>query len=259
MVVDMTVFGSYARYYDLIYKDKDYPVEVEFIESLIHQYGAGDVTTILDLGCGTGNHALLLAEKGYSVTGVDRSEDMLAIARKKATIEKITVEFVKADIRDFKLNKKFDTIIAMFAVMSYQTKNEDIEQALKTAYRHLTPGGLFIFDVWFGPAVLTERPTTRVKILENESGGRVIRIAQPELNLISQTVQVDYTTMLINGDHILEEVKESHLMRYFFHQELQYYLEKNGYVLLKICPFMELDRTVDKTCWNISVICKKGI
>lgn len=79
----MKVFGSYSNYYDLIYKDKDYSAEVYFIDSVIKKYAKGSVKTIFDLGCGTGSHAFLLAEKGYNVTGVDMSEDMLSIEKKK--------------------------------------------------------------------------------------------------------------------------------------------------------------------------------
>lgn len=76
----MTTFGNYSRYYNLLYKDKDYKGEAGFIYDLIQKYSPG-AKSILDLGCGTGRHDLLLAEKGYAITGVDMSEEMLLIAR----------------------------------------------------------------------------------------------------------------------------------------------------------------------------------
>ena len=75
----MDVFNLYARYYNLLYKEKDYAGEAEYVHKLIQKYQPG-AKSILDLGCGTGRHDILLAEKGYSVTGVDRSEEMLAVA-----------------------------------------------------------------------------------------------------------------------------------------------------------------------------------
>jgi hypothetical protein len=75
----MSVFGNYARYYDLLNKDKDYEKEADYVHGLIQRYAPGS-KTILDLGCGTGRHDFLLAEKGYSVTGIDMSEQMLSIA-----------------------------------------------------------------------------------------------------------------------------------------------------------------------------------
>src|SRR3990172_5281821 len=86
----MTVFGKYSSYYNLLYKDEDYAGEVEYIHNLIQKHSPG-AKSILDLGCGTGRHDLLLAEKGYSVTGVDQSEEMLAVAKAPATTDpKIT-------------------------------------------------------------------------------------------------------------------------------------------------------------------------
>lgn len=75
----MGVFKKYAKYYDLFNKDKDYGKEADYVHALIQKY-APDAKAILDLGCGTGQHDFFLAEKGYSVIGVDMSEEMLSIA-----------------------------------------------------------------------------------------------------------------------------------------------------------------------------------
>jgi predicted TPR repeat methyltransferase len=78
----LSVFGAYSRYYDLLYEDKDYSKEAEFVSSIIRRHAPG-ARTVLDLGCGTGIHACTLAQKGYQVTGLDRSADMLAKARER--------------------------------------------------------------------------------------------------------------------------------------------------------------------------------
>jgi ubiquinone/menaquinone biosynthesis C-methylase UbiE len=80
-------------------------------------------------------HALILAERGYQVIGIDFSKKMLKIGRSKTIGENVPVDFLQGDLRDLSLNKRFD--IAMFAVMSYQTTNEDVEDALKTVRRHI--------------------------------------------------------------------------------------------------------------------------
>ena len=76
----MPVFNAYARYYDLLYKDKDYRSEVNFVEARIREY-APSAKSLLDMGCGTGRHDIPLWEKGYAICGVDQSEQMLAMAR----------------------------------------------------------------------------------------------------------------------------------------------------------------------------------
>ena len=73
----MSVFGAYSNYYDLLYEDKNYSKEVEFVSSVIRRHAPG-AATVLDLGCGTGIHACAFAREGYQVTGLDRSADMLA-------------------------------------------------------------------------------------------------------------------------------------------------------------------------------------
>lgn len=251
----MSIFGSYSNYYDQLYNDKDYPTEVDFIESLFKQYGTGEIKTILDMGCGTGGHALLLAERGYSVTGIDMSENMLSIAKDKARKANIPVDFFEGDIREFNKNKKFDAVISMFAVMGYQTTNNDFEKALENARKQLKQSGLFIFDVWFGPAVIAQKPGDRIKIIENESE-KIIRLTRSALNIMKHIVNVSFDVMVIHEDIIKKHIKEIHEMRFFFPQEIIHYLEDSGFKVLKICPFLDLNGTVDENTWNITVIAK---
>lgn len=252
----MNVFGNYSNYYDLLYKDKDYPAEINFIDSLLKQYRIGDVKTILDVGCGTGGHALLLAEKGYIVTGVDISENMLSIAKDKSKKMKVDVDFFQADACDFNLNNKFDAIISMFAVMGYQTTNEGFESALLSVGNHLRPGGLFIFDVWFGPAVISQKPGDRIKIIENNDG-KIIRLTRSTLDIMKHTVDVNFNVMLIIDDKIHNPTEESHKMRFFFPMELELFLMNTGFQVLKMIPFMDTDGVLSEDNWDMTIVAKK--
>src|SRR5512136_1906001 len=101
----MSVFGAYSRYYNLLYKDKDYKGEADYVHRLIEKHRPG-AKSILDLGCGTGRHDLLLAEKGYAVTGVDMSEDMLGVANAGVAgraSRASTLSFQRGDIRALRL------------------------------------------------------------------------------------------------------------------------------------------------------------
>jgi len=249
----MTVFGVYASYYDALYRDKDYKAECDFLEQIFARYAGAPIRTILDLGCGTGGHALPLAKRGYLVTGIDLSGHMLERARQKAAEAGLNIQFYQGDIRNIELRRTFGAVIAMFAVISYQTTNEDLAAAFRTARRHLEPGGLFVFDCWFGPAVLGQRPTDRYKIVEI-NGERIIRFAHPTLDIMRHTVQVDYKVLRLKDDTVLDEVDESHVMRFLFPQEMAHYLGEAGFRLEKLCPFMVLDRDVTEQDWNISVV-----
>lgn len=149
-------FGDgYAGVYDWLYTDKDYAAERDLLEQLFWRHAAGKVGAILDLGCGTGGHAFPLLERGYQVVGVDRSEGMLSQAiRKLAALPPEAssgLEFLQGELQTLELDRSFDAVLMMFAVLGYQTTNAEVLAALDTARRHLTPGGLLIFDLWYGP------------------------------------------------------------------------------------------------------------
>ena len=129
-------FGStYAQAYDLLYLDKDYTAECDLIENVFHRYGDKPISRVLDLGCGTGNHAFLLASRGYEVVGIERSENMLAQAHNKLAHAptKPKLSYRAGDIRSIKLESEFDAALMMFAVLGYQLENKDVLAALKTA------------------------------------------------------------------------------------------------------------------------------
>src|SRR5437867_13266983 len=117
------LFGSeYADAYDVLYQDKDYLEESQLIDRLFQTYGNGPVRTVLDVGCGTGNHGLWLAQRGYDVVGVDRSAGMVESARMKAVSRQIdgTANFYQADIHSFQAEQSFDASLMMFAVVGDQ-------------------------------------------------------------------------------------------------------------------------------------------
>jgi len=249
-------FNRYSNYYDTLYAEKDYTEECDFVEKVFNEYADQSVKSVLDLGCGTGGHAVLLAQRGYALTGVDISESMLSIARQKAIELNLPINYHLQDIRQLNLGDTFDAVISMFAVMGYQTSNADLEMGIQAVQQHLVPGGLFIFDGWFGPAVLATRPAERTKIIETETG-RVIRHAHPELDVTNQLVRVFYKIIHLHDDKLVDEIDEAHSMRFFFYQEIKYFLERNGFQLLKISPFLELDRKITESDWNMTVIARK--
>lgn len=225
----MSVFKEYARYYDLLYRDKDNVAEIAYVDRLIKKYGSG-AETVLDLGCGTGRHAFGLAEKGYRVTGIDCSAEMLAAAQAKLRgkdCPKPALEFRPGDIRKIRLRRKFDAVVSLFHVMSYQVSNEDLKCSLETAGRHLKKSGLFIFDGWYGPAVLTHQPEPREKEV-TDSRSRVRRESTPLMWPNENIVEVKYR-LTVNGR---KTVSETHRMRYLFQPEIEYFLKEAGFRLL---------------------------
>jgi len=249
----MKVFSDYSHYYDLLYQNKNYGAEVEYINSLICEY-APKTKTILDLGCGTGRHAKILSKYHYEIHGVDSSEEMLRIANLNQ-VEK-NLEFSQGDVRNVKLNKKFDTILSLFHVMSYQITNKDLIDAFNTVDEHLNDGGVFIFDCWYGPSVLTDLPVVRVKRLENNDIN-ITRIAEPIMHSNENVVDVNYEIIIrdkkLKHDTVLHE---THKMRYLFYTELELILEKFNFQILLSEEWLTKKKLGYDT-WNATFVIKK--
>ncbi len=249
----MTVFANYARYYDLLYRDKDYAGEAAFINILIRKH-APLAQSLLELGSGTGRHAFLLAEQGCKVRGVEMSEAMLqqACQRLDAAHDELRarLRFTQGDLRTVRLQERFDAVTALFHVMSYQTGNEDLRAAFATVKAHLNPGGLFIFDAWYGPAVLAERPSVRVKRLEDDTI-QVTRIAEPVLRVKENRVDVGYTIFVRDkATGQLEEIREMHPMRYLFRPEVRELLEREGFEEVACAAWMS-ERPPGADTWGV--------
>jgi SAM-dependent methyltransferase len=224
------VFGDYAAYYDLLYRDKDYSAEVDYLEQLIHrQRPLANGWKVLDVGSGTGRHAATFARRGHTVVGVDASEQMVRLAR-EATGP--SVRFVVGDARHFRLEERFPVALSLFHVASYQTGTADLLAYFQTIGAHLEPSGLFVFDCWYGPAVLHQKPGLRVRELEDEKL-KVLRIARPELQTEDNCVMVEFEVLVERkADGSLRRLHESHRMRYLFLPEIQDLLERAGLELL---------------------------
>jgi len=249
------VFRKYAKYYDAIYSDKDYEKETDILEGIFKAHCRTKPRTILDAGCGTGNHAISLASRGYRVTGVDSSEAMISIAKEKVRDKGLTIELRVMDLTELELMEKFDVCICMFAVIGYLTDNENLATALRNIRRHLNPGSLFVFDFWYGPAVLAIRPSSRTKIVE-ENGFKLIRAVSPRLDVASHTCESNYYLVVIKDRTVVDEIMESHIVRFFFSQELAHYISESGFELLRISEFLNPSTPPSESSWNAMVIAR---
>lgn len=247
----MSVFNEYARYYDLLYRDKDYAAEADYIHGLIQKQSPG-AQSILNLGCGSGRHDRALAEKGYRITGVDLSEEILAVARHSTAGNDIS--YIWGDVRTVRLDRTFDVVLSLFHVMSYQTENDDLMAAFGTARHHLKADGIFIFDCWYGPAVLTDRPAVRVKELVDDTTS-ITRIATPVMHPNQNLVDVNYHLFVrdvLNKD--VQEVREKHRMRYLFLPELSFMLHQSGFDPVLAEEWLSA-RPLGFDTWNALVVC----
>lgn len=252
------VFNVYAQYYDLLYRDKNYINETDYIIKNITQ-NFSQAKSILELGCGTGAHAEHLANNGFVVHGIDQSETMLiqAESRKKKLPDKVSglMNFSHGDIRTVNTNKKYDVVVSLFHVMSYQTTDNDFAAAIETASKHLNSGGLFLFDFWYGPAVQLQNPEMRVKRLENDDI-KVTRIAEPEIHENINVVDVGYDIFIEqkNEDKITQ-VQEKHAMRYIFLEDLERFIKTDVWEGFDTYSWLSKDKLNEKS-WSGFIVAK---
>jgi SAM-dependent methyltransferase len=253
------VFERYSAYYDLLYRDKDYSAEADYVVQTLRTVDSAAVN-LLEFGSGSGRHGRLLAKRGFDVFGVERSESMVAAASKLTPggfkAGSGSFECIKGDIRTVQLNRVFDAVLSLFHVVSYQTSNSDVLQTFSNAARHSRPQGLFLFDVWHGPAVLGERPSVRVKRVEDENT-RLTRIAEPELDTNSNVVTVRYTIFAESkADGHMTTFRENHRMRYFFPVEIGFLAKQSGFEVEKTEEFLTRQRPSENS-WGVMYLLRK--
>jgi SAM-dependent methyltransferase len=256
----LTPFGRSAEFYDDLYEGKDYTAESDYVEAIIQRYLPGS-QSLLDLGCGTGRHAIKFAEKGYDIVGVDLSPEMIAKARghreklRPHFRERLTFE--RGDIRDLRLGRQFDAVVALFHVISYQTSNDDLIAAFTTARSHLRDNGVFIFDCWYGPGVLTDPPVVRVKRLQR-GFSRLLRIAEPAMRINEDLVDIHYGFVINGPREECSEFEEIHTMRYFFAPGLALALETTSLKLVALAEWMS-GREPDSDTWHVSAVAQRRV
>lgn len=252
------VFGDqYSNAYDTLYGEKDYDAETALVLEAIRAASPHPVHSIADWGCGTGAHALRFAQQGLVVEGVDLSEAMLAGARKKISDAgfEARVSLQQGDVATARLEGELDAAVMMFAVLGYQTTNERVLQTLRNVRRHLRTGGIFVADVWNGPAVLTTRPTDRFRVTRRD-GRDILRSASTTLDTTAHLATVSFNLWTLDGDRVVGNTTEHHQMRYFFPQELALFLELAGFEQISLTAFPSLIDPVNDAAWNALVVAR---
>lgn len=142
----MDAYHALAASYDRLTNDVDYGATVDFYLEILKREGV-QPRTVLDLACGTGSVTEILARKGYNVTGVDMSEEMLTQALSKVMDLEPVPRFLCQKLQELNLPRGFDLAVCALDSLDYITDPEDCAEAIRRVYKYLNPGGVFIFDV----------------------------------------------------------------------------------------------------------------
>lgn len=248
----MANFQQYSKYYDLLYKDKNYKEESEYVIKKIKRF-TPKATQILELGSGSGSHAHYFCEAGFEVIGVERSPEMVDLAKSK-NISGFNP--IIGDISSFELSQQFDVVLSLFHVISYLTDNKALIDCFKMVHQHLKSGGIFMFDIWYSPAVYHQKPETRIKRLEN-SIIEIIRLAESKTESAKNVVTVNFEVLIKDKiTHNSETIREEHFMRHFSIPEIEMLAAFIGFEVLSAEEFLTENIPSENT-WGVYFILKK--
>lgn len=245
-----SMFNAYSRYYDLLYQDKDYIGEADYIHTLLARHGVAQ-GNLLEFGSGTGKHGRLLAARGFQVHGIELSIEMVTQAIQG---EGFTCQ--QGDVCNVHLGRNFDAVISLFHVVSYQTSNSNLQAVFARAAEHLAPGGLFVFDFWYSPAVYAQRPVVRVKRMADDAVD-ITRIAEPILYPNENRVDVNYTIFakeLTSG--AVQVLSETHPMRHFSIPEIDFLAQAHGFTRVSAEEFLT-GKLASESTWGVCVTLKR--
>lgn len=248
-----TVYSAFAEIYDQVMRDVDYDSWARHILRLAQRYGI-PVRKILELACGTGGHALRLAQLGYEVTGVDRSLTMLRMAREKQANTTVQVDWRAGDMDSFSsigLSPDYDLVTCLYDSLNYILEEDGIERCFREVHAHLRQGGGFIFDV-----------TTEFNLLQNFAGYTFAEnfenasyIWENEYDIVNKICASKVTVFTHTGGQYQKQV-EVHRQRVYPTNLLLQFLNDAGF---EMCGYFQdlTEKPVKRECERIHFVCKK--
>lgn len=224
MSQEQRIYRDLARFYDTIYMNKVYRLEVESLKSIFYQLGVTPRSTkklkLLDLACGTGGHVKFLRDE-FDVTGVDINSNILEIAEERYS----DVRFLNEDMTKLNLSEKFSIIICMFSSIGYITNKADLEKALINMAEHLEAGGILVIEPWF----------TKDLLISEYQADKSIESSSLRILKTSDVIVKEFTSMhkdrydiydkLENKSYVYDDLHE---LRFFEHEFYTKVLGEHG-------------------------------
>jgi len=229
----MAIYDRFsATYYDDLYPSYDYRGECDYLEDVFDRFLPSPPKRILDVGCGTGSHALILGRRGFEVTGVDTSLNQIERAKKKAKDNNLTekLRFIQADMRDFVLDERFDVAISLFGSFGYLINDDDVRKALQNIRVHLADAGLLIFEFWNIGGVKPEASSGGYRSWDksNTEKRTIIRLAETRFIAEKCSLRIDFDFVVLENN-TQTTFKETHFIRVYSPAEIRTWLEQTGF------------------------------
>ena len=227
----MKLYHDLAEYYFVIEKgNRNINDDVNLILELSN---TKKNLSLLDLGCGTGEHLNELSKKGFICTGLDYSKNMLTHAQLRFPNAS---NFLLCDITDFDFYEEFDVIISLFGSFDYMIDNVDVDKALWNTWRAMKSGGFGLFEIWNAIPVtkIKEKPLTTVSKVKYKN---MTIERQRGFTLISDDnktiAEVNYLYTISDSSN-KKVIKDKHIMRAFYKEEIENIFNNNGFSIKNI-------------------------
>lgn len=230
------VYGRSADYYDAFYGDRvDYEGDAKFLLEAFKKFRKGKPKRVLDIGAGTGGHALKLAEAGVKVDAVDISQPLLDVLQRKAKAKGLEdrVKLHHMDMTRELPPGKFDGAVSMFGAWCYARTDEEASRLLSMLSMRLPKGGLFVFEFW---SPLGWAPSNRWDEADLPDGTRVVRLIRPNLELKEDVYEVEFEHLVLKEGEVVEDFSEVHGLRLRTPYQTQALLQRNGFDVAAFTP-----------------------
>lgn len=246
-----TSYIQLAQVYDRFMSDAPYELWIQYAKEQWSHYQLTP-KKVLDLACGTGNISINLAKEGYQVTGIDLSDDMLAVTQDKAQQAGLRLNLFQQDMREFISPEEMDSIVCFCDSLNYITEPDGIVQTFERVYHALKAGGVFLFDV---------HSLYKIKeVFADQSFNWVEEDLAYMWNCQSEEEEQvsHFLTFFIKEGKTYRRFDESHLQRGYTVEQITSWLDKIGFVNIKIQA--DFEQSLPKeTSERIFFSCQKPI
>lgn len=252
----MADLNPFYKYYDLIFSSKDYLSEIDSVFTIASQYSRRPFERILEIGCGTGNHTIILAQRKVSVVALDTDKQMISLAQQKALDKGLNnVQFFCDRIENLQCND-IDLALALFHVVTYISDADCLVSFFHAVKSILVPGGIFIFDCWNGVAALHDPPRSKTTEFVCQDK-KIICALTNETDLFLQITTLNYQITVFDSSG-----KEIESGKYLINQalwtpmQIKSALKKVGLEVLKICKPFQSGCDAENSDWKIMFVCQ---
>jgi ubiquinone/menaquinone biosynthesis C-methylase UbiE len=225
----MTLYNEFAE----VYAKGDYPnlsqAVAEILPAIIENYKIPNTGSLLDVACGEGSFALSMAEKGWQVTGIDQSDEMLRLANHRAAQSKTDVTFINQDMRFLDFANKFELATCWFDSLNYMLTADDLQSTINNVARALKPGGWFLFDMntTYGLAVKWQK----VRCYVQQETPDLLELHRTSYDFEHHKACLKITWFVRDGN-TWERFEEKHVERAFSIHEIEACLAYAGFKVI---------------------------